>query len=438
MRMNSKGWLALSVLACAITFAYRSTVLLPWEKYVNEQYLDIAHGRLKAQLGDLYSPWIGTRELLLHGRNPYGTEVSHQIQMAFYGHTVEQRYDMPGAPIIDEQRFVYPVYVVFLLAPIANVSFPVVEEWAPLLLAMLTALSVLLWLDLLRWRPTWIVIIAIVLFVLSSPQIMQGLRLRQLGIAVVFLLALSAWCIARRQLAMAGVLLAFSTIKPQITLLSLAWLLFWGLSDLKRRWGLLAGFGIALGVLCGAGEIFLPGWARYFVQGLIAYRKYAPKTSLLCLVFGGIGGGVISLLAVAAILVLAWRNRRKDASSAEFLNTLAASFVSAALVLPVVTPYNQVLLLLPTAMILHQWSSLPKIARRVFAGVLAWPYICSSFLLLARPDLNSPKRLPLLPSALVLLVPYLVLLLFLLLLASERKLNREAQPGVAQSCTVPL
>jgi len=38
---------------------------------------------IKTQMGDLYSPWMGTRELILHHRNPYGPEVTHEIQMAF-------------------------------------------------------------------------------------------------------------------------------------------------------------------------------------------------------------------------------------------------------------------------------------------------------------------------------------------------------------------
>ncbi|MFY9744537.1 MAG: glycosyltransferase family 87 protein [Candidatus Sulfotelmatobacter sp.] len=435
--MKYQVWLVLSVLACGITLAYRSTILLPWESYVNEHYLDIAHGRLKAQLGDLYPRWIGTRELLLHGRNPYGTEVTHEIQLGFYGHVVEQRFDVPGIPVIDEQRFVYPVYVVFLLAPMARIDFPVLQRWAPLFLGVLTIVSMMLWLYVLRWRPPWIAIVTIVLFVLSTPQIMQGLRLRQLGFAVAFLLALSAWCLVRNHLAIAGVFLALSTIKPQMAVLPLAWFLFWGSSGLRKRWPLLAAFGIALTLLVGLGEMLLPGWPRYFMEGLIAYRQYFPTTSLLCLVFGNIVGGIISAIGIIGTFALAWRNRRKDAASPEFSLTVAASFIGATLVLPILAPYNQVLLLLPVAMILRDWSSLPKIARRILASVLAWPYVCSSFLLLYRPDLDSPKRIPLLPSAVALLVPYLVLLLFLIVL-TRRDLNSDSRLPVAKSCAVSL
>src|SRR5271166_281814 len=112
MQMKVRLWLLLSLLASATSCLYMFRVLGPWEYYI-----DVRPGKLKAQMGDLYPRWVGTRELLLHGRNPYGPEVSHEIQMAFYGHAIEQKYGQPGVDVIDEQRFVYPVYVVFLLAP---------------------------------------------------------------------------------------------------------------------------------------------------------------------------------------------------------------------------------------------------------------------------------------------------------------------------------
>jgi hypothetical protein len=54
---------------------------------------------------------------------------------------------------------------------------------------------------------------------------------------------------------------------------------------------------------------------------------------------------------------------------------------------------------------------LPRLARRGFFVVVAWPWIVSLVLLLFPPHLDSTNRLPLLPSALVLFVPFLLLLL---------------------------
>jgi hypothetical protein len=414
----------LSLLASATSSLYMSRVLLPWEFYI-----DVEHGKLKAEMGDLYPRWVGTRELLLHRRNPYGPEVSHEIQMAFYGHVIDQKYGEPGVEVVDEQRFVYPLYVVFLLAPMVYLSFSQVQMCALVLFAVVTAISVLLWLDLLRWRPDKILTTAIVLFVLSNPQIVQGLRLRQIGLLVAFLLALSAWCIARNHLALAGVFLAVSTVKPQMVVLPLVWFLVWGISAWPRRWPLLAGFGVTLATLVALGELILPGWPGYFVDGLIAYRKYFPTTSLLCLALGNWVGGAFSGIAILALLTLAWRNRKVDAASPDFIQTLAAFFVAASLVLPLFQPFNQVLLLLPALMVVRDWDLLPRLGRRSFLIVAAWPWIASLVLLLFPPRLDSTNRIPLLPSVLVLFVPFL--LLMLLLTRSEPTSETPAIPGSA-------
>jgi hypothetical protein len=394
-----------------------SRVLGPWEHYV-----DVKSGKLKAQMGDLYPRWVGTRELLLHGRNPYSPEVSHEIQMAFYGHAIDQQYG-PGLPTLDEQRFAYPVYVVFLLAPAVYLQFSQVQLLAAILFGALTATSVILWMEVLHWRPPKALVLAIALFVLSSPQIVQGLRLRQLGLVVAFLLALSAWCIVRNHLAIAGILIAISTIKPQMVVLPLAWFLLWAASAWAKRWPLLAGFGATLAALTGLGEFVLPGWPRYFVDGLVAYRKYFPTTSLLCLALGDWVGGVLTGIAIVALLALAWRNRRVEADSAEFVHTLAAFLIGAALVLPLFQPFNQVLLLLPSVMVVRDWRSLSRLGRRIFAAVLAWPWVVSLALLVVfHPRVDSPGRIPLLPSVMTLFVPFLLLLLLAtrLVLPSER------------------
>src|SRR5206468_1777765 len=129
------------LLAVIVAWLYMDRVLGPWEQYVN-----VDAGTLKANLGDLYSPWFGTRALLLHHQNPYGLSQTQDIQRAFYGHPIVQKYDDSKA-IIDEQRFAYPVYVVFLLAPTIHLSFEALHAWAPVILAALVALAVWLWLQ---------------------------------------------------------------------------------------------------------------------------------------------------------------------------------------------------------------------------------------------------------------------------------------------------
>lgn len=376
-------------------------VLLPWEHYVN-----VTRGKVKSQMGDLYPRWVGARELLLHGKNPYGEEVSHEIQIAFYGHPITQSYDQPASEIVDEQRFVYPVYVVFLLAPAVHTDFDKLQRWAPLLLGALVAASVWLWMGVLRWKPTFLLTTAIVLFVVSSPQIAQGLRLRQFGLLVAFLLALAVWCVVRGRHFLAGVLLAIATIKPQMVSLCLIWFLIWSVGGWRKKWPLSAGFCISLGALTAAGAWLVPGWPKYFFEGLEAYRKYFPTTSILRLILGNWIGGGLSLALVGGLLIYAWSKRRIGADSPEFLQVLAWFFVATTLLMPLLTPYNQVLLLLPILMLIREWSIASRWERFVFAALVSWPTLVSFVLLVHSPETQSINRTPLLPSTLLLLFPF--------------------------------
>jgi hypothetical protein len=266
--MRIRIWTALGLLAVGITWLYDVRILAPWENYVEAE-----NGNLRTAIGDLYSPWMGARELLLHHRNPYGADVSHEIQKAFYGHEIRQDYG-PGESVLDEQRFAYPVYVVFLLAPTISCDFHTLQLWAAPFFALLTTASLLIWIDLSGWRPPKALVAAMALFVLSSPQIVQGLRLLQLGLIVSFLLAVGAWCISRNHLAIAGIFFALSTIKPHMILFPLLWFLLWGLSAVHKRWRLIAGFAVTLATLIVLGVVILPQWLSLFLAGLVAYRKY--------------------------------------------------------------------------------------------------------------------------------------------------------------------
>lgn len=405
--MKAWLWLVFGLAAAGVSWSYMHRVLLPWEHYVNMQ----PRGRLKADLGDLYPRWIGTRDLLLHGKNPYSAEVSHEIQLGFYGHPIEQTYDKPPSEIIDEQRFAYPVYVVFLLAPTAHADFGLLNAWAPIFLAGFTALGVFLWLAVLRWRPPPWQAAALILLVMSSPQIAQGLRLRQPGLFVAFLVALGCWCVTRRHYLVAGMLLAVATIKPHMVLLILAWLALWCVGEWKRRWPLAAAFCGTLIILSGAGELLVPDWPAYFLQGIDAYRKYFPTTSLVRLILGNWIGGWVSLVIVALHLVAGWRKRRVAAESPEFVHTLALFLLATCFVLPLLTPSNQVLLLLPVVALVRDWDHLHRVWRRALAVCIAWPFLIALLFLAHPPRVDTMSRWSLLPSALTLVVPFLVLIL---------------------------
>lgn len=405
--MRAFLWLLLSLVVSATTWLYVHRILIPWEHHVNVEI-----GTMKAELGDLYSPWIGARDLLLYKRNPYSPPVSHEIQMAFYGRIVTQAPQVSAQDAIDEQRFAYPVYVVFLMAPSVNLPFVEVETWAPVVLALLTSIGVLLWFDMVRWHPSWPIAAAVLLFLLSTPPIVQGLRLCQLGLVVGFLLALAAWCVSRNWLGTAGIWLALSTIKPQMVALPLVWFVCWAMGDWQKRWRLLAAFVATLAALVGAGELLLPGWLRYFFEGLRAYRQYAYRPPLLELALGNTLGAILSAAVIVGILVFAWRNRKTTGDSQQFTLILAAFLVASLLAMPLYPLFNQLLLILPVILVLRDWASLRRPARYAFIAILAWPSMISLVLLLLFSRGSYPSGLmPLLPAVATLILPFVLPLL---------------------------
>jgi hypothetical protein len=420
--MRIRTWLLLSLLVSGITGLYMSRILEPWNDYIGAP-----PGGLKAQMWDLYPRWVGARELLLHGLNPYGPEVSHEIQTAFYGHIITQDYRDKTHKIIDEQRFAYPVYVIFLMAPFIYVDFNEVLRWAPVALALLAALCVPLCLDILRWRLPRTAVAAITLFTVSSPQIVQGMHHQQLAVCVGLSLVAGAWCTCRGNLASAGALLACSTIKPQMAFFPLCFFLVWVAGDWSKRWRLLAGFLVALAILMGAGELILPGWIGYFLQGAAAYRKYFPTTSLLRMALGDTPGEILGGVIVLGLLVLAWRSRKEAADSPQFATIYAAFLIATILAFPLFTPFNQVILILPTMIVLRDWKTLPRFSRVIFTVFVSWPWIISTLLLLFPPRLDSPSERPLLP---LLLVSFFPLLLPVMLITRRANLAAQ-QPEVA-------
>ena len=381
IQKRSAVWLLLSLCVAGITWLYAHQVLDPWS-----DARDLARNGVHTQLGDLYPRWRGTRELLLDGRNPYGPEVSHEIQTAFYGHVLTK--DDAARGIVDEQRFAYPIYVVLLFAPTIHADFSRVQLWAPFILALVTAIGTLLCIDLIAWRLPWHGTAALILFTLSSPQIVQGIRHQQLALVVACLLVAGAWCVRKSYMAPAGVLLALSTIKPQMALLPLIWFAIWSAGDLRTRWRLPAAFGLTMAAFIGAGEAILPGWIGYFFAGLAAYQKYFPTTSLLRLLLGNFLGLVISAAIILSLLLVAWRNRMEAAQSQRFTLIFVAFLIAAVLTFPLFTPFNQSMLILPALMLFRDWKMLSRTIRIILGFVVAWPWVVSAALLVSHPPLD--------------------------------------------------
>jgi len=252
---------------------YVSRVIVPQQK----AYAAI-HGNPRGNLSDLYPRWLGSRELLLHRRDPYSAEITREIQVGYYGRALDPaRPNDPG----DQEAFAYPVYVAFLLAPSVGLPFPAVQVIFRWTLAGLTAISVLLWLRVVKWKPAGITAGTLLALTLATFWVVQGIRLQQLTLLVAPMVAASIYFLTKNRQVASGILLGLATVKPQIALPLAAWLIMWACSRIHLRWKFVTAFAVTLLTLVVVGELLLPGWICEFYAAVIAYRGYTRHLSPL-------------------------------------------------------------------------------------------------------------------------------------------------------------
>jgi hypothetical protein len=344
------------------------------------------HGTPRGNLSDLYPRWLGARELLLHHRDPYSPEVTREIQIGYYGRPLDST--RAGDPK-DQQGFAYPAYVVFLLAPTIGFPFAEVQTGFRWFLIALTVAMVLLWLRALRWQLSSFTMASLIVLTVGSFQVLQGIKLQQLSLLVAGLIAACAFALLDNHFALAGILLALATVKPQLVLLLVIWLLLWAVSDWRRRQNFVWGLGSTLAILFAAAEYVLPGWIWRFREAAVAYRQYTDAGSVLDELLTPSWGRPLAVLIVLALAAMSWRFRRASADSPAFVLMLALVLAVTVVIVPKAAPYNQVLLLPGILLVVRDWRILWRKNRMtrsvlvVSSLVILWPWLAATALTVA-------------------------------------------------------
>jgi len=411
---GSRVALLLSLLAAMSIVCYIELVLRPHQ--VAES---VSLGIPRGNLSDLYPRWLGARELLLHHRDPYGSELTREIQTGYYGRPLDPA--RPNDPK-DQQAFAYPLYVVFVLAPTVGLRFAIVQRAFLVVLILATAASVLLWLQALDWRiSTRTKIVWIVLTLGCFPAI-QGFKLQQLTLLVAALIALAMHAIARRHFVFAGILLALGTIKPQLAALMMVWLCIWAAGNWRERRALVLSFAAAMALLIGGAEILLPGWIGEFRAASAAYYRYTGGgRSVLDVLLSPAWGRALAVVLAATVLILLWKVRHVRETTPEFHWAQCLVLAGTLTLIPMFAPYNQ-LLLLPALMMIVRgadllWSKnrLSRFLMVVTTVAVFWTWISAAalgiaWLLLPAATVQNAWALPLFTS---LAIPIMVLAVLL-------------------------
>ena len=395
-------WLVLSILS-AVSMSF----------YVTE----IWSANQPPGFSDLYAPWWGAHELLLHHRNPYSPAVAHEIQTVIYGAPVAPSPDDPSGIA---GGFAYPPYAALLLWSTVYASFATAQKVFLFLSVLLTLSSLAMWVRAFRMRLSPLHWVMVALFVLGSFPALQALKLQNLSLIAAAFIAITLSLLSRNKLVLGGILLAASTFKPQFTVALIPWLLLWVTADWRRRRSLALSFLCTMFALVAVSEWLVPGWIPSFLRVISAYRHYTYGHSLLDVWFAPTVGPVASAAVLLGALALCWPHRTQPADSPRFL--LATSFVLAAnvIVIPTLAPHAQLLLipgvlcLLPAVNVLWASSSFARLLRAAAWMLLAWPWIAAFGLLLAAVRLPATTlqrfwQVPLYTSPLLPLAVWLAL-----------------------------
>jgi hypothetical protein len=295
---------------------------------------------------DFYPRWKGAQLYWQEGIDPYSDTTSEAIQQGIYGRL--------AYPDEDQLLFVYPFYTVLVLLPL--VWLPLSYSWIQAIWLVIIQFSlmasILLTLRLIEWRmPVWLLGFALVwavVFYNSARTIILG---QFAGLILLWIVG-SLLALKQEKDLLAGILLAFTTIKPQMTFLVIPALFIWAFS--QRRWRVISGFTLTMILLAGGSFLLLPGWLSGFIEQVSYYPDYTVTPPPLWVITGyylpQLGKPVETGLSILLMLYLLYQWRRLpyiSAVSDELLILIGLTFVVTNMIVVRTATTNYVVLYIP-------------------------------------------------------------------------------------------
>lgn len=310
---------------------------------------------------DFLVHWVGTRSLITEGLNPYSDQVALKIQTMAYGRAAQ-----PGE---HELRVAYPLYSVIVFLPFALIGdFTLARAvWMTVLevgLLLLTVLS----LRLVNWRVGPVMLALLLIYSLFW---YHGLRPLINGNAVILVaLGLVGGLLALRSGAdeLAGVLFALTTIKPQVVVLVLGFVVIWAMSRGRMRivWWMVG----TVALLSISAALLIPDWIVQNLREVIRYPSYNPPGTPRAAfmewwpAWGSRLGWALTALMVITLLIEWWVNR--GAEFRGFLWTVCLTLAVAQWIGIQTDPGNFIVLFPALALVFSQLSDRWRIGGRVF------------------------------------------------------------------------
>jgi hypothetical protein len=254
---------------------------------------------------DFYSRWHGAKALLLEGRDPYGLDVTAEIQPVI-------RID-PSE--VGRGGFAYPLHVIFLFWPLVYLPY----DWTQAIwLVMLQWLAIGTGIALIGWKRLTLkpaAALAVLLSVLFFYPVARTILLGQFTLHVAFFLVMALWLLDRGRDEWAGVFLAATSVKPQMVIFIGPWLVLWAMG--QKRWRFVGGVVAGGAVMFAAAMLLFPRWPISFMEDVQRYSQVAGGRNPLALILETLWPGypeplryLIAALLVAIMLYTWWQGWR--------------------------------------------------------------------------------------------------------------------------------
>lgn len=324
---------------------------------------------IPSRWSDSYSPWYASQSAL-HGRDPYSSEVTRDIQIWFYGHTLDSDH-----PEFDVQAFVYPATAIPLFAITTWMPWKTFRIMFFLLAPPLVFMGAGYWANRtgvarsreLQWAIALIATASVPSF--WGIQVMQPTVLVFVGITgVVALLSMDHY-------ALAGAVLALATAKPNLVFILSVWLLI--VMIRQRRWRFAAGFGIVFTTLLIFAEFLARDWAQRWYHAVVSYSHQKP--SIFVYLFGRYASAALVVTIVLGVTAL-YRLGAPHQQSREFSAAVSLILSLTVCIIPngPGMVYNQILLIPPMFYLASASARSPIFhVLRAVAIVFAWFTVAS-------------------------------------------------------------
>jgi hypothetical protein len=250
---------------------------------------------------DFLTVWEAGRSFWRDGLDPYSDATTLNIQTRIYGRPA-QGDEFPN-------YYAYPLYTLWLMLPLDFTNF----AWASAIYMVASEVcfivALLLLLDLFGWKPPPWLLAVLLLWSLLHYFAARGLILGQMSNVVYLMQVLVLWALARDRDRLAGVMLALSTMKPQMGFLLVPFLLLWGLQT--RRVAFVATFvGVWIALMISS-FVLQPDWMQGWTDQLREYPNYTEigaPTNIIMQDYLGLGalGEWLANAALWGVMLWAW------------------------------------------------------------------------------------------------------------------------------------